>query len=195
MTENSRVIGYESVRSCPARADIERAEKLYAAINKAKLPSRHFSLGIASALLAVAIVVAAVLYFTGLTGTSQLLSLAALIGYCIWTHFSKKSALNGIKVLMANSFRHDLAVKTYTDDEPEVGELKVAVMSSKAHLGAVLGRMEDAARTVSHQSDLGLELAQSSMELLRRQQQETGQAATAMNQMIITIAEVSRQVQ
>ena len=29
VTENGKVVGYESVRSCPDREDVERAEKLY----------------------------------------------------------------------------------------------------------------------------------------------------------------------
>ncbi len=30
VTESGQVVGYESVRTCPERADIARAEKLYA---------------------------------------------------------------------------------------------------------------------------------------------------------------------
>ena len=32
VTENGKVVGYESVRSCPDRQDVARAEKLYADI-------------------------------------------------------------------------------------------------------------------------------------------------------------------
>lgn len=195
VTENGRVIGYESVRSCPARADIKRAEKLYDAINKGKFRGRHFHLGAANVVLAVVLAIAAALYFSGFAGLSELLILAALIGYVVWANFSKKNALDSVKMLLANSFRHELAVQTFTDDELAVGELKVAVMSSRAHLGAVLSRMEEAAKSVSEQSDLGLELAQSSMKLIQRQQQETEQAATAMHEMTTTIAEVSKHVQ
>jgi aerotaxis receptor len=195
VTENGRVIGYESVRSCPARSDIKRAEKLYDAINKGKFRGRNFYLGAANVVLAVVLAIAAALYFSGFAGLSELLILTALIGYVAWANFSKKNALDSVKMLLANSFRHELAVKTFTDDEPAIGELKVAVMSSKAHLGAVLSRIEDAAKSVSEQSDIGLELAQSSMKLIQRQQQETEQAATAMHQMTTTIAEVSKHVQ
>ena len=71
----------------------------------------------------------------------------------VTTHqiFSRRAADNivmVVKTLLANAFSHELAVRTFTDDQPDVGELKVAVMSSKAHLGAVLSRMEDAAKSV-----------------------------------------------
>lgn len=195
VTENGRVIGYESVRSCPSRADIKRAEKLYDAINKGKFRQRNFQLTQANAALVLTLVVAATLYFNDLASWSQLLLFLALIGFALWANFSKKGALDSVKLLLANSFSHDLAVKTFTDDRPDIGALKVAVMSSKAHLGAVLSRMEDAAKSVSKQSDLGLDLAKSSMTLIEQQQQETEQAATAMHQMTTTIAEVSRHVQ
>src|SRR5690606_13558635 len=112
--------------------DIKRAEKLYDAINKGKFRGRNFYLGAANVVLAVVLAIAAALYFSGFAGLSELLILAALIGYVAWANFSKKNALDSVKMLLANSFRHELAVKTFTDDEPAIGELKVAVMSSKA---------------------------------------------------------------
>ncbi|WP_397471935.1 methyl-accepting chemotaxis protein [Rheinheimera sp.] len=195
VTEAGKVVGYESVRSCPSREDIKRAEKLYSAINQGKFRSRNFHLGIPNMVLAAVLLLAAVLYFNGFTGLTLITMVLALLCYAGWANYSKKNALDSVKTLLANSFRHELAVKTFTDDKPDVGELKVAVMSSRAHLGAVLSRMEDAAKSVSEQSDLGLELAKSSMKLIQRQQQETEQAATAMHQMTTTIAEVSKHVQ
>ncbi|GAB2934887.1 methyl-accepting chemotaxis protein [Rheinheimera gaetbuli] len=195
VTESGRVIGYESVRTCPAREDIKRAEKLYAAINNGKFRNRNFHLGAANILLAVTLLLAAGLYFGGFNALSELVVVLTLISYVVWANISKKNALDSVKMLLANSFSHELAVKSFTDDAPDVGELKVAVLSSKVHLGAVLSLMEDAAKSVSKQSELGLDIAQSSMKLIERQQRETEQAATAMHQMTTTIAEVSKHVQ
>lgn len=195
VTEGGRVVGYESVRSCPSREDIKRAEKLYSAINQGKFRSRHFNLGIPNLAIGTVLLLAGVLYVNGFTGLTLITLALALLSYVGWANYSKSSALDSVKTLLTNAFRHELAVKTFTDDKPDVGELKVAVMSSKAHLGAVLSRMEDAAKSVSEQSDLGLALAESSMQLIQRQQQETEQAATAMHQMTTTIAEVSKHVQ
>lgn len=195
VTENGKVIGYESVRSCPSRGDIKRAEKLYAAINAGKFRTRHFHLHYHMALLAVGLLSAWTLYAQGYAALGMSLMMLSAVFICIWAGVSKKNALNSVKTLLANAFSHELAVKTFTDDQPDVGELKVAVMSSKAHLGAVLTRMEDAAKIVSTQSDIGLALAQSSMQKIEQQQQETEQAATAMHEMTTTIAEVSKHVQ
>ena len=195
VTEKGKVVGYESVRSCPSRTDIKRAEKLYAAINAGKFNARHFHLHYHMVALAVALLLSWLLYSQGSGAIAMALLTISAIGLCSWTALSKKNALSSIKTLLANAFSHELAVKTFTDDEQDLGELKVAVMSSKAHLGAVLTRMEDAAKSVSRQSDSGLALAKSSMQLIQRQQQETEQTATAMHQMTTTIAEVSKHVQ
>ncbi len=195
VTENGKVVGYESVRSCPSRTDIKRAEKLYAAINNGKFRQSRFHLKWSSAMLVGAMLLAWLLFSQGYVAVAMIILMSAALLFAAWANHSKKAALQSVKTLLANAFSHELAVQTFTDDEPEIGELKVAVMSSRAHLGAVLTRMEEAAKSVSEQSDLGLELAQSSMQLIRQQQQETEQAATAMHQMTSTIAEVSKHVQ
>ncbi|WP_166838860.1 methyl-accepting chemotaxis protein [Rheinheimera pleomorphica] len=195
VTENGKVVGYESVRSCPSRNDIQRAEKLYAAINNGKFKASRFHLHYSTAAFVGALIVAWLLYAQGYPAAGMGLLMLSALAFALWSNISKKNALESVKTLLANAFSHELAVRTFTDDQPEVGELKVAVMSSKAHLGAVLSRMEDAAKSVSRQSDQGLALAQASMTLIQRQQQETEQAATAMHQMTTTIAEVSKHVQ
>lgn len=195
VTENGKVVGYESVRSCPSRQDVQRADKLYKAINNGKFKAKNFHLHYSSAALIAVLLIAWVLYAQGYPAIGMGLTMLAAVGFSVWASFSKSNALQSVKTLLANAFSHDLAVKTFTDDEPQIGELKVAVMSSKAHLGAVLARMEDAAKSVSKQSDTGLQMAQSSMKQLQQQQQETEQAATAMHQMTTTIAEVSKHVQ
>lgn len=41
VSKNGKVVGYESVRSCPTREDVARAEILYAKINAGKKPPLH----------------------------------------------------------------------------------------------------------------------------------------------------------
>ncbi|MEH8016706.1 methyl-accepting chemotaxis protein [Rheinheimera muenzenbergensis] len=195
VTESGKVVGYESVRSCPSRTDVQRADKLYAAINNGKFKASRFHLHYSAAAFVVALIISWWLNAQGYPAAGMGLMTLSALAFAVWAVTSKKNALNSVKTLLANAFSHELAVKTFTDDAQDVGELKVAVMSSKAHLGAVLTRMEDSARSVSRQSDLGLELAQSSIQLIQRQQQETEQTAAAMHQMTTTIAEVSKHVQ
>ena len=195
VTEKGKVIGYESVRSCPSRTDVQRASELYTAINNGKFKASRFHLHYSTAAFIAALIVSWLLYAQGYPAVGMGVLMLSALAFAVWSNVSKKNALDSVKTLLANAFSHELAVKTFTDDAPDVGELKVAVMSSKAHLGAVLTRMEDAAKSVSHQSDQGLQMAQSSMTQIKQQQQETEQAATAMHQMTTTLAEVSTHVQ
>jgi hypothetical protein len=39
MVEDGQIVGYESVRAKPHPEDVERAEKIYSAINKGKKPA------------------------------------------------------------------------------------------------------------------------------------------------------------
>ena len=195
VTEKGKVVGYESVRSCPSRTDVQRADKLYRLINSGKFNPRHFNLNKSTLSFMLAAIVALAGYSAGYPAAAVILLLVSSVSYAVWVNISKRNALSSLSSLLSSSFSHELAVKTFTDDAPDIGALKVAVMSSKAHLGAVLTRMEDAAKSVSRQSDIGLELALSSMQLIQRQQQETEQTATAMHQMTTTIAEVSKHVQ
>lgn len=195
VTEHGRVVGYESVRSCPDRKDVKRAEKLYQAINAGKFNKHHWHLRPDTLLLLAGLLLCGLLYALTSTGWVLLALLITLLGYAIVSNIWRERTMTGVKALLNNAFKHELAVMTFTDDEPEIGELKVAIMSSQAHLGAVLTRIEDAAIDVSRQAKQGLVQAESTSTKIKQQQTETEQAATAMHQMTATIADVSSHVQ
>ncbi|MFO1368838.1 MAG: methyl-accepting chemotaxis protein [Marinagarivorans sp.] len=104
---------------------------------------------------------------------------------------SVAAALRG---LLASSFSHPLAAATYTDDGGELGLLKVAILSLRAHLSTVITRIENAALNVAHESTQGSMLTQNTCAKIERQQIETAQVAAAMSQMAVAISEVSRHV-
>ncbi|OZB40526.1 MAG: chemotaxis protein [Alishewanella sp. 34-51-39] len=195
VTEHGKVIGYESVRSCPSRQNVERADKLYKAINAGKYTSRHWHFNAEKAFLMLAVLALVLGYWLlPLSGLCVLLFML-LVSQLLVAHFSRKSTLHSLEVLLKNAFKHELAVLTFTDDELDLGALKVSIMSSEAHLGAVLTRIEDAAKAVSQQAELGQQQANASRQKIHLQQQETDQTAAAMHQMTTTINEVSGHVQ
>lgn len=195
VTERGKVVGYESVRSCPSRQNIARADKLYKTINSGKFKNKHWHFNADKGYLVLTVVALALGYWLlPLAGLSVLL-LLLLVGHIAIAHYSRRSALQSLEILLQNAFRHELAVMTFTDDEPELGALKVGILSSEAHLGAVLTRIEDAARSVSEQAVVGQQQADASRQKIRLQQQETDQTAAAMHQMTKAINEVSGHVQ
>ncbi|WP_166254944.1 methyl-accepting chemotaxis protein [Marinobacter salicampi] len=196
VTESGRVVGYESVRSCPERADVERAARLYAGINAGKPVIQWWETVPFGAIALIAMIaVAAGVHATGFPAVALGLLAISVVVAVIWKQASEKQLQSAITGLLKNSFSDVLAAKSYTEDSPERGRIKVAVMAQKAHLDAVLTRMEDSAGLITTSSVTGLEIAHETQEALRRQQVETEQAAAAVYEMSMTIAEVSSNVQ
>lgn len=196
VTDGGEVIGYESVRSCPERKDVDRAARLYARIRQGKklvslgdrLPVAFIS---SMVIAAIAIGAAALGYSIGAIG----LLVTAVFGTVFWKQMSESRLQTELRELLGASFTDTLAAKSYTDDRPDKGRIKVAVLAQRAHLDTVLTRIEDSAAQVSSRSMAGMEIAQETQKSLNRQQAETEQVAAAVHEMSTTIAEVSANVQ
>ncbi|WP_115718369.1 methyl-accepting chemotaxis protein [Gallaecimonas mangrovi] len=195
ITENGTVIGYESVRSCPSREDIARAEALYQKLNKGQRTEPVVQIQLQYLLLAVALVAAGVLYFLKYDGASEIMLLLTLLAYGSWVSMSRQKTLSTLNQLLSGYFSHPLAIKSYTSSVSRLGELQVRILSAQAHLDTVLTRIEDASAEVARQSRNGLSQAEAASGQMQRQQGETEQVAAAMHQMTTTIAEVSQHVQ
>lgn len=196
VTENGSVVGYESVRSCPSREDIQRAEKQYARIREG---SSHTSflkkLSPESLFLAAVVVVAALTFYSGQASIAQAVLLLGVIIYILWMHHARRQLISSVMQLLENSFTDDLAARSYTDEDLESGRMKVAVMAQKAHLDAVLSRLEDSAGEVKTGAVQGLEVTYESHEALRKQQAEISNVAASVHEVSQTITEVSSNVQ
>lgn len=196
VTENGEVVGYESVRACPNREDVQRADRLYAKIRagKAGVPL-YKRLSLPTVFLVSSLLVTLGLYLGGYAGLSQLVLAAGVIVYAMWTQSAKRILMTSITEQMGKSFSDDLAARSYTNDDLGLGRIKVAAMAQQRHLDTVLTRLEDSAGQVKTNAMQGLELNHDAQETLRRQQGETEQVAAAVHEMSQTIAEVSGNVQ
>lgn len=192
ITERGKVTGFESVRTCPKEEDIIRAERLYQRINNGKTQLRKTSL---STVIAITTVLAALftLWFAGFLYAQSVLLCGVLL-LLAQMCMRNRALVNELDTLLPGAFKDFLAVQSYSDDHTILGELKVSILSERAHLGAMLTRIESVALSVSRDSDSGLKLTKEANIKMDRQQAETMQVATAMNQMTTTIAEVAHHV-
>ncbi|MDX5298110.1 MAG: methyl-accepting chemotaxis protein [Gammaproteobacteria bacterium] len=195
ITEAGKVVGYESVRTCPAREDVDRAAQVYAQLRSGRKVLRGWRiepeyLGVGAGLLG-----ALGLYASGQVLASELLLSGTVVGFAIASAWRQRSMMHSLNALMGDAFQHELAVQTYTRDKGALGRLKVAILSRQAHLNAVLTRIEDAASGVNRESDKAAHLTEDANEDMRSQQGETQQVAAAVHQMSTTINDVSHQVQ
>lgn len=195
ISENGRIVGYESVRSCPDRRDVERAEAFYKKLNsKQNIQTSQSLLSLEITLLLLSIMICTGLFIYGLERVSEILLVFAVLTYALRTSGTKKRMLNELNRMLESSFSHELAVQTYTDSKGDLGRLQVAIKSQKAHLSTVVTRIENAASRVATESENGVKLSQETSGFIQNQQSETIQVATAMNEMTTTIAEVAKHI-
>ncbi|ALS98903.1 PAS domain-containing methyl-accepting chemotaxis protein [Lacimicrobium alkaliphilum] len=199
VTEKGKVVGYESVRSCPSRENVQRADKLYAQLkDKTSLPvdKRVILQKIRYPLFALVAIVVAVMIWHLLSPVLAivLLSLSMLVLSSLPSIIMIKKC-NQYLAMIPSAFYHPLAIMSYTDDVGQEGKLKVAIHSMRSHLITVLSRIEDAAIQVSARAKNAANFSAGIVSQLQQQQQEAAQVATAMNEMTSTIAEVSHRVQ
>ena len=195
ITENDEVIGYESVRSCPTRAQVDRAEKIYTKIRQGKATEKLTDrLSVSSLFLIIVLVTSIVLFASGFRLFSEIALASGVVTFAIWQAIDRRRLIRSLAQVMGKTFTDPLAAKSYTDDRPELGKLKVSMMAQIAHLDTVLTRLEDSAGRVRSRSMHGLELTHEGQETLRAQQAETEQVAAAVHEMSQTITEVSANV-
>ncbi|MCH1920384.1 methyl-accepting chemotaxis protein [Shewanella sp. A3A] len=194
MTENGKVVGYQSVRVVPERADVERCTKLYASLNNGGSLKKPPLASPENIFITVAVLLCITLFFSGYNTLSEELLIAVFVIYAVWSSQAKRKVYRDLLALLDGSFQDPLAVQSFTDDRNMLGTIKVAILSERSHLNTVLTRIEHAASTMVKETKSSVELTKASQCQLESQHNETEQVATAMNQMTTTINEVSRHV-
>jgi len=194
VSQNGRIVGYESVRSCPDRNDVARATALYAKIKNGKYQANRLTFAYENVFLGALIALCLLLFFFGYKELSEGILLIGVLIFAGWVSIKRKQTLASLNHMLSHAFSDELAVQSYTNEAGELGKLKVAILSQMAHLGTVITRIENAALTVARESEKGAKLTIQTRADIESQQAETIQVATAMNEMTTTIAEVSHHV-
>ena len=192
ISEKGQIVGYESVRTCPKEQDVARAEKLYQKINAGGQTRTLPDAAVLISLVTVLLFLAA--WFGVSLAVAQWVAITGLISLVLFYQLRRQKLFSELDVLLPGAFKDMLAVQSYTDDHSVSGALKVSILSERAHLSTMLTRIEHAAETVADYSERGLALMKGANMEIDRQQAETMQVATAMNQMSTTIAEVAHHV-
>lgn len=195
VTEKGRVIGYESVRSCPSRDNVNRAQALYDSMRKGGGTSgARWSFPVAVTALIVALLLGWGLWYFMPSWLAMVFLSASVLVYAVAGQHKANQDFLLLRNAMGSSFDDEYAVKSYTDNSGSLGELLVAIRSQASHLDAVLTRIEESASRVALQTDRGFSLSQDTSSQVESQQSETMQVATAMNEMTQTINEVAKHV-
>jgi len=195
VTENGRVVGYESVRSCPGREDVKRAEAVYQRINAGKNAAVWWKrISVKGVLAGAIILTAGMLFVAGYQEFSELVLALGFVLFVATSILTESRWLGDIKQSLGNSFHDELAALTYTDSRPSLGQVKVGITSQKSHLDAILTRLRESSARVAAETRSGLQISSETQGLLQSQQAETEQVAAAVHEMAVTISEVSSNV-
>lgn len=197
--DNSRIVGYESVRTKPDLSRVKRASALYARINKnagdsaamhkAKVLASQCAIpagigllgGVATGLLTGNTLVIAITILTGL--------IAGLV-----SHQHLQSKVSNALSEVPGAFDSELAAKVFTEDSGITARLRMVLISESARIRTALTRLADYAEQTSEGAADAQVLANTTRQALEDQRAETDMAATAMNEMAASISEVASNI-
>jgi len=187
--------GYESVRVKPEREQVQRAINLYARLrdNKQSRPVRERVGFWVRMVLPPALVAAASAGVFELAGTIPG-ALTAAVGMFALQGLAElltRRTLNSIRSVSAGSFDSELIARTYTDERGMAGQLQMILISEQAKIRTALSRLGDFANQTAALATQSQSLSRKSEQALTKQRDEADMAATAMNQMAMSIAEVA----
>ncbi len=193
--ENGKIHEYQSVRRKPTDAQVASAERIYSAINQGKTPKelRKDVLGFGGRLMLWAAAVSAAtaagaVYSPVAAGVAGgLLGMAGIYGLL--------APFRALVDTATNIIADPIAQGVYTGRQDEIGKLDLAMHYLVTETGGVVGRMADSAGSISEQSLNLTSTINDTRERADSQSQQTSQAATAMEEMTASFAEVNSNTQ
>ncbi|RBW63842.1 chemotaxis protein [Vibrionales bacterium C3R12] len=190
--EDGETVEYQSVRSRPTEAQTERADQLYANMNKGKMNigkriSYHF--------IQYVFFAAFLALFVGLIASQQQILFGA-IGLVLTCALGGVTALQNkrfkvLRKIAQDSYSNPLMEKPYTGCFDDYSEIELALLMKKSELRAVSGRATDTAGKILISAEDEFGTIQSMGQSLNQQCQETEQVATAVEELTHSIHEVA----
>ncbi len=195
--EGETLVGYQSVRTKPTRAQIDAASRLYARIRERKLedlPRRlRLELGHRAWLTAAFALVGLGAVAAGWLA-SPWIGLGALAFGLVLAQVSARSIFRHIHegVLVAKKIASgDLTSPIQVIGNNETAEILQAIKMLQSRLATVMGNIQESATGVAEAAGQLAFATNSTHRLMEQQHEETDMVATAMNEMSATVAEVA----
>jgi len=206
IVENGATVGYISVRTKPARQQIDAASSLYQAVKnksqslKPSLLSRLISLSIKTKLIVALSIMIIVPGITGILGFSALtaayvnIALALILGSVLLNTILKP--LDDLRTSMMNvQGTGDLSkcARIYSDDE--IGQTAKAFNAMLLTFRGVTREVSNGAETVAVASAQLTEIAEQVKSNSHQQSDSSASTAAAVEEMTVSIASVSDSIQ
>lgn len=189
--ENGAIHEFQSVRRQATPEQIKAAETIYSDINQGKQPKAlrkdrlGFSGKVLLAMLISIMTTAMIASYSPLVAAIAGMSLACLAWYYLM------QPLQRLVSIATNIIDDPVAMGVYTGRQDEIGKLDLALRFLITEIGGVVGRMADSASEIQEQSVNLKQTITNTWEHADSQSEQTTQAATAMEQMSASFAEVT----
>ncbi|WP_035387090.1 methyl-accepting chemotaxis protein [Ferrimonas senticii] len=189
--EDGQIHEYQSVRRRPLPQHVERADKLYQAINQGKTPRAitPTKLGFCGRLITAASIgaFATMLLNTWLPlwgGMAGVLFSAALMAWLL-------QPLMGLVARSRTVIDDPLATAVYTGRRDELGQLEMALTFLSSEMTGVMGRVADSAVSLNQLSEQLSDTVKSSLALAENASGQSATAAAAVEEMSVSFTEVA----
>lgn len=188
---SGNIIEYQSVRSRAEPEQIERAEKLYEALNNGQKTSR-----IRMKFHTVAITLSSIMLLLAALATIQapspfniaLIAVSLLSIACSFFQFKRFTV---IRDLASEAYTNTLMEHPYTNHFDDFSQIELALIMRKAQIRAVTGRASDTTKDIHAASEEELKTCEQIGRSLDQQCHETDQVAAAVEELTHSINEVA----
>jgi len=190
------IVGYESVRTCPARELVDRAEKVYRGLRSGSWERRaRLRRTARSAALPVGIILFTLLGYglNGINGAFQGAALATILSLVMTAAVYRRSLVR-LSELTEGYFKRDLAAQIYHGKEGPVRQIAMAMTSQNERVGSILSRILDAAGTVSSHASESLAQSKASHGAIKEQQVKSQGINQAMDEISSAIRMTSKNI-
>ncbi len=206
--ENGKKVGYQSVRSCPTRKQIDDAQGLYKDLNnntqkKTPKPSLYATMTLATQVNTI-VGLAFITFLAMQWNENQLFSLDMFdVASNLWTillfgmllyliNFDVVQRINRLTHIIKRISAGDLTEKIEIIKQDEIGETVMSAKMLQGRLKAVVGRFGESSNDLVLATEVLAETSSTTKESMNLQHMETELVATAMNEMSSTVAEIAQ---
>ncbi len=197
--ENSRVVGYESVRVLPLEDEKARAEAAYARLRagKSNLSAVSRSGKALQSLSPVIIpgIIACGLVYSLSGATAGAITLVATVLSALWLASRQNSQYLDIVSISPESYSNSMVAESYFADTGSKARVKLALACEIARSRTALTRIADAASVLDSIVQQTQQESESTSAAVSQQSHATQQIASAITQMSQAIQEVAGNVQ
>lgn len=192
---DNRVVGYQSVRTCPSEARKHKTEVTYKKIREGKNPSIGSRSLIHSKLMALAFIAPLSTglgsYFLPQFSLAWLTLIPVLAVAFTWSSLAPVRKLNKLGLKIINN---TTAQKIFTQRRDETAAPELAFYAYRAQTQTILGRMSDTLNVINQvMQKLTLQISNNT-QALNQQEQDLELIGTAIHEMSASIREIDHNI-